>query len=52
MPRPKKEGTNITIRFSNEEYNWIVSHSKTEWGDVHLGQVVRASIRKLMNLES
>ena len=52
MPRPKKEGTNITIRFSDEEYAWIVSHSKTEWGEIHLSQIVRTAIRKLMESES
>jgi len=50
MGRKKKEGTNITIRFDVEEYDFIKSKAETEYGTLALGQVVRSIIRKYILL--
>jgi len=51
MPRPKKneEGTNITVRLSKEEYDFLVSKTKTKYGDLSFTEVIRAIIRIVMN---
>ena len=55
MPRSKtksEDTVNITINFSKEEYDFIVSKAKTEYGVLSYGQVVRAIVSKFMKLET
>ena len=51
MPRgrPRTDGITVTVKLAPELYKFVQSKTKTEWGNVSLGQVISNCVRKVMD---